>query len=64
MEKDHVNVQSTEGYKEDNTSLAENVGEEQDRIKKDKVAAFAKNVAKASIEEGVPVMKKMLDIKV
>ena len=40
MEKNHVNVQGTEDYKEGNTSLTE-------------------SVAKASIEEGVPVMKKM-----
>lgn len=59
MEKDHVNMKGTEGYNEGNTSLAENVGEEQDKIKKDKAAAFAKNVAKASIEEGVPVMMKV-----
>ena len=32
---------------------------ENNEIRKDKAAAFAKNVAKASIEEGVPVMKKM-----
>ena len=59
MEKNHVNVQGTEDYKEGNTSLAESVGKEQDSIKKDKAAAFAKKVAKASIEEGVPVMMKV-----
>lgn len=59
MEKNHVNVQGTEDYKEGNTSLAESVGKEQNSIKKDRAAAFAKKVAKASIEEGVPVMKKM-----
>lgn len=59
MEKNHVNVQGTEDYKEGNTSLAESVGKEQDSIKKDRAAAFAKNVAKASIEEGVPVMMKV-----
>ena len=34
MEKNHVNVQGTEDYKEGNTSLAESVGKEQDSIKK------------------------------
>lgn len=31
----------------------------QSEIRKERAATFAKNVAKASIEEGVPVMKKI-----
>lgn len=33
--------------------------EESNGVTKDKAATFAKNVAKASIEEGVPVMMKV-----
>ena len=47
MEKNENSIESMKEKKE-------NSG-----IRKDKAATFAKNVAKASIEEGVPVMKKM-----